>query len=89
MPLLHFFTLLKFVARIAQITETWDNILLYEYCMVVGAIVGSVLCYVNFNFDLNKFIIILIGILSGVFFGIIYISFSRSVKCNTSFRKEI
>jgi len=65
-----FFTLLKFVARIAQITETWDNIVFYEYCMVVGAVTGSVLCYSDINFRLNKLIIILIGILSGVFLGL-------------------
>ena len=65
-----FFTLLKFVARIAQITETWDNIVLYEYCMMAGVITGSVLCYSDFNFGLNKFIAILIGILSGIFLGL-------------------
>lgn len=65
-----FFTLLKFVARIAQITETWDNIALYEYCMVGGAVLGSVLCYGDINFGLNKFMIILIGLSSGIFLGL-------------------
>ncbi len=65
-----FFTLLKFVARVAQTTETWNKIVFYEYSMVLGASVGSILCYSDFNFRLNKFIVIVIGALSGVFLGL-------------------
>jgi len=65
-----FFTLLKFVARVTQSTETWDKIVLYEYFMILGAVTGSVLCYVDFSFDLNKFIVIIIGIFLGTFLGL-------------------
>ena len=65
-----FFTLLEFVPRIAQITETEDNIVFFEYSMVLGATIGSVLSYTNFNLGLNKFVVIIVGILSGTFLGL-------------------
>ena len=65
-----FFTLLEFVPRIVQVTETWDNIVLYEYAMVLGAVTGSILSYADFNLGLNKFIVIIIGLLSGAFLGL-------------------
>ena len=65
-----FFTLLEFVPRIVQVTETWDNIVFYEYAMVLGAVTGSILSYADFNLGLNKFIVIIIGLLSGAFLGL-------------------
>ena len=65
-----FFTLLEFIPRIVQVTETWDNIVFYEYAMVLGAVTGSILSYADFNFGLNKFMAIMIGLLSGAFLGL-------------------
>ena len=65
-----FFTLLEFIPRIVQVTETWDNIVFYEYAMVLGAVTGSILSYADFNLGLNKFIVIIIGLLSGAFLGL-------------------
>ena len=38
-----FITTLGIVMRLAQITHTADHICLYENCIVVGAIVGTVI----------------------------------------------
>lgn len=65
-----FFTLLKFVPRITQITDTGNNIILYEYCITLGTMFGSLLYYTNFTLSLHKFLVIFVGIFCGIFLGL-------------------
>lgn len=65
-----FFTLLKFVPRVVQITETNEHIVVYEYAMLLGAVTGSLLFYIDFNLSLSPLPVILIGGLCGIFLGL-------------------
>lgn len=65
-----FFTLLKFVPRVVQITGTHEHIVVYEYAMIFGAATGSLLSYIDFSFGFSPLFIILIGVLCGIFLGL-------------------
>ncbi|QQY80504.1 stage V sporulation protein AB [Keratinibaculum paraultunense] len=65
-----FITLLQFVPRLAQITETNDYIKVYEYTLIVSGIIFSFICFSTFNFSLNKFFSVFVGIGMGIFLGL-------------------
>lgn len=65
-----FITLLQFVPRLAQVTETNDYIKIYEYILTISGIIFSFICFSTFNFSLNKFFTIFVGICMGTFLGL-------------------
>ncbi|HSH36439.1 stage V sporulation protein AB [Schnuerera sp.] len=65
-----FITLLKVVPRMAQITETRNQVKLYEYTIMLGATSASFIYFSDFNLNISKFLSIPIGITMGIFFGL-------------------
>ena len=65
-----FFTLLKIVPRLAQITDTNSYIRPYQYAITLGATISSFIYFSEFNFGLNRYASIPVGILMGMFLGI-------------------
>ena len=65
-----FITLLEFVPRLTQITETKDYIKLYEYTLTIGATISSFIYFSTFSFRLNKYFCIIVGLIMGMFVGL-------------------
>ena len=64
-----FITTLGIVMRLAQVTHTADHICLYENCIVVGAIVGTVVDCFQVSLNIGSIGAVLFGLFSGVFVG--------------------
>lgn len=65
-----FFTLLKFIPRLVQITESHDHIKLFESVITLGATVSSLLYFSHFTFRWNRLSCIPIGLAMGIFLGL-------------------
>lgn len=65
-----FITLLQFVPRLAQVTETNDYIKLYEYVLIFAGILFSLIYFSTFSFSLHRFSMIFIGLIMGMFLGL-------------------
>ena len=65
-----FITLLEFVPRLTQITETGNYIKLYEHTLTLGATIFSFIYFSTFSFRINKYFCIFIGLLMGSFVGL-------------------
>src|SRR5699024_923955 len=64
-----FATLLNFIPRLTQITETRDYIRLYQYTFALGATVFSFIYFSEFSFRISKYIGILVISVMGIFIG--------------------
>jgi len=65
-----FIALLQIIPRLTQITETRDYIKLYEYAFTLGATLFSFIYFSTFNFNLNKYLCIFLGLTMGTFVGL-------------------
>ncbi|WP_236909407.1 stage V sporulation protein AB [Clostridium sp. Cult3] len=65
-----FVTLLQFIPRLAQVTETNDYIKLYEYVLITGGTIFSFIYFSTFSFKLNSFFNIFVGLVIGMFLGL-------------------
>lgn len=69
--LVAFLTVLGIVPRLTQLTKTKNYIKHYEWGVVAGAITGSWFSLSEPLFDLPKFSLIIIGLFSGAFVGML------------------
>lgn len=69
--LVAFLTVLGIVPRLTQLTKTKNYIRLYEWGVVIGAITGSWLSLNDPLFHLPSFVLIIIGLFSGIFIGLL------------------
>ena len=84
-----FLTILKIVPRLVQITETWNQIKLYHSTIIVSFI-GSILVYFsNFNLNLPRFIVAPIGLVYGVFIGLLSSSLAEVLNVIPVLSKKI
>ena len=65
-----FITLLEFIPRLTQVTETREYIKLYQYTFILSATIFSFIYFSTFNFKLNKYFSIPIGLTMGTFLGL-------------------
>lgn len=65
-----FITLLQFVPRLTQVTETDDYIKLYEYVLIFGGIIFSLIYFSNFSFSLHRISVVFVGLTMGTFLGL-------------------
>ena len=65
-----FITLLKFVPRISQITETGKKIVFYGYSLMLGATIFSFIYFLDLNLRFHWFIVLVISGIIGIFLGL-------------------
>ncbi|RIW33569.1 stage V sporulation protein AB [Bacillus salacetis] len=69
--LVAFLTVLGIIPRLTQLTKTMKMIHFYEWAVVFGAIIGSVFSLNDFKLGLSPYILIPMGMLSGIFVGML------------------
>jgi stage V sporulation protein AB len=69
--LVAFLTVLGIIPRLTQLTKTTGFIQAYEWAIVLGAVTGGVLSIRDYSFNISGYWSIPIGILSGVFIGML------------------
>lgn len=65
-----FISLLNFIPRLVQITNTKKHICLYQNCTALGASISSLLYFFNISLKLNKIISLIISLAMGTFVGL-------------------
>lgn len=66
-----FITILQIVPRLVQITNTKKQIKIYQLNIAISFVLFVVIYFSNFHMNLPKIIVILIGLLSGTFIGLL------------------
>lgn len=69
--LVAFLTVLGIVPRLTQLTKTKNYIILYEWGVIFGAVGGSIASLWEPHFNLPSLVLIIVGIFSGVFIGLL------------------
>lgn len=68
------------VTRLAQKTGTNERVILYEEAIIAGGIFGTIIGIVNFNINIGSPLIILFGLLTGVFYGCLAMSLAETLN---------
>lgn len=66
-----FLTVLGIIPRLMQLTKTISFIRLYEWGIILGAIVGGWLSLYDVSFSLSPYWLSIIGLLDGLFLGML------------------
>src|SRR3954451_4916655 len=64
-----FLTVLGIIPRLTQLTKTMKMIQLYEWAVVIGAVIGTLAILQEPHFHLTRLILILFGLAGGIFVG--------------------
>ena len=72
-----FITIVGVVPRLAQKTYTQQHIKIYESAIVSGGIFGTVAGAVHFTLPVGTFVVVLLSIATGVFFGALAMSLAE------------
>lgn len=68
------------INRYADVTETTDNIFLYEECIIWGASICNALFVLQINLNFGIVGCIIFGLVGGIFVGTFLISLAEAVK---------
>lgn len=66
-----FLTILDIVPRLAQFTETYDKCSYYEFSIILGAVSGAIVVFLNWQLNLPVILVIMTGFFMGVFTGLL------------------
>lgn len=66
-----FITVLGIIPRLMQITATWEKIRSYEWAVIAGVLAGTLVNFIPFTLGLPPFVLIPVGLLSGIFIGLL------------------
>ncbi|UNC92518.1 stage V sporulation protein AB [Candidatus Contubernalis alkaliaceticus] len=69
--LVAFLTILDIVPRLAQLTGTGDRCLFFEYSITLGAVLGTLATFLEWNIVTPIFLVVIVGLLMGVFVGML------------------
>ncbi|MGF2616930.1 stage V sporulation protein AB [Rossellomorea vietnamensis] len=69
--LVAFLTVLGIIPRLTQLTKTMKMIHFYEWAVVCGAVIGSIFSLNEFTLIFSPFVLMPIGLLSGIFVGML------------------
>jgi stage V sporulation protein AB len=69
--LVAFLTVLGIIPRLTQLTKTMKMIHFYEWAVVFGALIGSVFSLNSFTLGFTPYILVPMGLLSGIFVGML------------------
>jgi stage V sporulation protein AB len=64
-----FLTVLGIIPRITQLTKTMKMIQMYEWGVVLGAVVGTLLMLQDIHLHLSPLVLIVFGLAGGIFVG--------------------
>ena len=64
-------TLLDIVPRLAQLTDTYDRIKVYEKIVIIGAVFAAFTSLSGVSINLGKFTVVVVGFFVGVFIGLL------------------
>src|SRR4051812_6027152 len=64
-----FLTVLGIIPRITQLTKTMKMIQMYEWGVVLGAVVGTLLMLQDIDLHLSPLVLIVFGLAGGIFVG--------------------
>jgi stage V sporulation protein AB len=64
-----FLTVLGIIPRLTQLTKTMKKIQMYEWGVVLGAVVGTLAMFQDIHLHLSSFILIIFGLSGGIFVG--------------------
>jgi stage V sporulation protein AB len=64
-----FLTMLGIIPRLTQLTKTMKKIQMYEWGVVLGAVVGTLAMFQDIHLHLSSFILIIFGLSGGIFVG--------------------
>ncbi len=78
------FNSIGMINRAADVTKTRQRLLLYEDCVVVGAILGNSMSFMEFQLYISNFIgliiIVIFGTIAGMFVGLFVVSLAETMK---------
>ena len=64
-------TLLDIIPRLAQLTNTYNEIRIYENIIVIGAVLTAATTLIGISVNLGKFIVVIVGFFIGMFIGLL------------------
>ncbi len=64
-----FLTVLGIIPRLTQLTKTMKMIQLYEWSIVLGAVVGTLIMLQDIHLHLSPFVLLIFGLSGGIFVG--------------------
>lgn len=64
-------TLLDIIPRLAQLTETYGKIKIYENIIIAGAVLAAITSLIDVSINLGKFTVIIVGFFIGIFIGLL------------------
>lgn len=84
-----FITLLEFIPRLTQITETKEYIRLYQYVFTFSATLFSFIYFSKFSLGLNQYVSIPIGLFMGMFVGLFSSALAEVLNVIPVFSKKL
>lgn len=66
-----FLTILQIIPRLVQVTETWDKMRIYQNVIIVSFIISVIIYFSNLNLGLHKFVVVPVGLIYGIFIGLL------------------
>lgn len=84
-----FLTILKIVPRLVQITETWNKIKLYQGTIIVSFICSIIVYFSDLSLKLPKFVVAPIGLIYGIFIGLLSSSLAEVLNVIPVLSKKI
>ncbi|KMY54663.1 stage V sporulation protein AB [Bacillus sp. FJAT-27231] len=66
-----FITVLGIIPRLMQMTKTWKKIRSYEWAVIGGVMAGTLVSFVPVTLGLTSLLLIPVGLLSGIFIGLL------------------
>jgi stage V sporulation protein AB len=89
--LVAFITVLDIIPRLAQVTYTQKKINIYQWALITGAVLFTVidLFHLNLGLPLGKFFIILYGSFAGIFVGLLAAALTEVINVLPILAKRI
>ena len=79
---------LGIIPRLTQLTKTMKMIQLYEWGVVLGAVVGTLVMFQDIHLHISPYVLILFGLARRKFCWNVGSSLNRSIECVSYFSKK-
>lgn len=64
-------SLLNVIPRLAQITNTYDKISLYENIIIISSTIAAITSLLGIGINLGKIVVVIVGLFIGIFVGLL------------------
>ncbi len=64
-------TILDIIPRLAQLTNTYSEIKIYENIIIIGAVLAAITSLAGVSINLGKFTVVIVGFFIGIFIGLL------------------